>query len=104
MESAETANVFQWAQTIWRVRSIIQTYRGKSQRLKLGLQYINIQGNGVVSGRSVTSFMQGGYRAPALIKALDDGPSMGFTTGFKGCKFSDNKYTVSHTLKEKGFP
>ena len=35
-----------------------------------------------VSGTSATFFMQGGKRAPRLIKALPDGPSIGLMYGY----------------------
>ena len=51
--------------------------RGKgSQRLSY-----DRHANGVETGGSWTSFIHGGYRAPALISALCDGPSIGLTTG-----------------------
>ncbi len=44
--------------------------------------FAHIQGRRSVTGTCSTSFMQGGKRAPRLIKADSDGPNMGLTTGY----------------------
>ena len=43
---------------------------------------VNLQGSKRVTGTSLTSFIQGGNRAPRLMSADEDGPSIGFTTGY----------------------
>ena len=42
----------------------------------------NIQANKVVVDRPWTTFIHGGNRAPALMRALCDGPNIGLTTGY----------------------
>ena len=44
----------------------------------------------VSSGMSFINFMQGGNRAPKLIKALDEGPSIGLTVGCMTSVISDH--------------
>ena len=39
------------------------------------------QGTGVVMGKFDTFFIHGGNLAPSSMRAEDDGPNMGFTTG-----------------------
>lgn len=43
----------------------------------------------VSSGMSFITFMQGGNRAPRLIKALDEGPNIGLMVGYMTSVISD---------------
>ena len=61
--------------------------------------------NSVVGGTCVTSFIQGGKRAPRLISSLEDGPSIGFITGYIFELFrSVHEELKQRTLKESGDP
>jgi len=63
----------------------------------------------VSNGMSFISFMQGGNRAPRLMRALDEGPNIGFTTGYVARTIRNrpepNKPTLkTRTLNENGLP
>ncbi len=56
-------------------------------------------------GKSATFFMQGGNRAPNWIRADDEGPNIGFTTGYTARQFREELPTRHHhTLNENGDP
>jgi hypothetical protein len=51
------------------------------QKRVTGLSVLFMHATSESGERSLTSFMQGGNRAPRLISALEEGPSIGLTTG-----------------------
>lgn len=82
METTISANSFQRTQLRCRVGSVVETYKAKLGWVT-DTHANDIHGSWLLGVRSVTSFMHGGNRAPALIRAYDEGPNIGFTTGYQ---------------------
>ena len=67
----------------------------------------HVQAIFVDAGTVVTSFMHGGKRAPMLMSALEDGPSITFTVGWRDqlkAQIDQNGRAARLTLNETGVP
>lgn len=65
----------------------------------------NRQANSIDGGTCETYFIQGGNRAPSVMRALDEGPIIGLMVGYKAIRRLDCGSTcVDLTFREIGVP